>query len=125
VGLKEHFFATRAAYDDEVEQNLLGSLRYRLSVRRMMLDKAVERGDFRLALDILRESAEDQGGRYTNRREMSGPKGGSIPVSVESRRRELAGQMLARLLRRGTGEEEARTHLISLGVAEEDLPRKS
>jgi hypothetical protein len=90
-------------------------------MRRMMLDQAVARGDYRLANELLKSAAEDKGGRYTNRRELSGPGGTPIPLSLEDQKKAVAARMLKKLAEK-MPEAEARAKLVEMGVDERDLP---
>jgi hypothetical protein len=97
---------------------------YRLRVLQRLLDAAIDNGlaNKGLVLDILERGAKEKGGFYTNKREHSGPGGGAIPLSVEDKKKDLAGQMLRKLMDKGDSEEQARAKLVSMGVNERDIP---
>jgi hypothetical protein len=61
--------------------------------------------------------------RETTRHEHSGPSGGPIPVDVQ--RRDVALEMLEKLVKSGISEAEARAALVASGVREHDLERVS
>ena len=119
--LKELFWETREKFLEDESANLR-SLKYRLGVRAVMINKMLAKGNFPLVDSLLVNAAKDDGGAFTNRRQLSGPDGGPIPLSVEDRRRELAAKMFKTLVERGSSEQEARDYLIKMGVDEQHLP---
>jgi hypothetical protein len=76
--LKEVFWETRKRFDAESEEQLIGDLRHRRSMYRVIADRALAKGNEQLALQALKQAAQDAGGVFTNRRELSGPKGGPV-----------------------------------------------
>lgn len=121
-GLKSHFYEVRKLFDDESKKNTIGRVEFRLSMRRVLLERAVSRGDERFAAQLLNEAAMDVGGRFTNHKVHSGPGGGPIEVVVEEKKRTLAATMLARRLVKGMSYGDAKKELLGLGVDERDLP---
>ena len=119
--LTEHFRSVRKAYNQDHAANL-GQLDYRNGIRSFMVRSALARGNFPLVDSLLVNAAKDQGGAFTNRRELTGKDGGAIRISDEDKRRELAGKMFEKLLADGKSKEEARTELMKLGVNVNDLP---
>lgn len=80
--LKELFWDTRKRYDDESEEQLIGDLRHRRSMYRVIVERSIAKGNEQLALQALKQAAQDAGGVFTNRRELSGP--GGKPVETVS-----------------------------------------
>lgn len=118
------FETARAQYISDLSSVGLAHQRYRMEIQQQLLNREIEKGltNKGLVLDILERGAKEVGGAYTNRRELSGPKGGSIPVAVEDRNKELAAAMLKKLMDKGMKEAEARASLIAMGVNERDIP---
>lgn len=119
--LEKLFWETREKFLADESANL-SSLKYRLGLRALMINKTLARGDFPLVDSLLVNAAKDDGGAFTNRRQLSGPDGGPIPLSVEDRRRELAAKMFNNLMKKGSTEQEARDYLVKMGVDEQHLP---
>jgi hypothetical protein len=118
----ELFHAARTRFISQLELLGIAHKAYRLSQIEQIMRKAKLTRNWFLAAQMLEQGAKEMGGIYTNKREHSGPGGGPIPVSLESRKRELATKMLEKLTGKGISEEEARASLISLGVDEYALP---
>jgi hypothetical protein len=68
--LEAHFWATREKYSTLADKNV-GSLNYRISMLHAIAQKALARGADKFAADILRQIAEDKGGKYTTRQQIS------------------------------------------------------
>jgi hypothetical protein len=120
----EIFWATRQKYLDDTAAVAVAHKVYRLEERQAALlrQKAARIKNDTLILQILEAAEKDVGNYHTNRREHSGPGGGAIPLDVGSKRKELAGQMLGKLIDKGRSEQEARASLVAMGVNESDLP---
>jgi hypothetical protein len=122
---KEHeelFQATRDRFTSKIDALAISHKAYRLSQLGQIMRKAKLARNWFLAAQMLEQAAKEMGGIYTNRREHSGPNGGAIPLDVGSKRKELAAQMLRKLIDKGTSELDARASLIAMGVNESDLP---
>jgi hypothetical protein len=83
--------------------------------------KAKPHPNWILIAQLAEQAAKERGGMFTNKREISGPDGGAIPVSVEDKRRGVVKLMLDKLLTKGISETEARASLLEMGVDERDL----
>jgi hypothetical protein len=116
--LKDYFWEVRQKWDEQAEQDLIGNIKHRLGVYRSILRRAVNRGDDRLALEVMKQTAQDKGGAFTNRRVLDG----KVELSTEEQKRELAAAMLKKLVAEGKSKVEARTELIRMGVDERHLP---
>lgn len=91
--LKELFLETRKKFDDESEEQMIGDLRHRRSMYRVIVDRALTKGNEQLALQALKQAAQDAGGVFTNRRELTGAKGGpveTVSMSIDDWKREAA-----------------------------------
>lgn len=119
--LTDLFWETREKFLEDEAANLR-SLKYRLGVRALMINKSLAKGNYPLVDALLVNAAKDEGGAFTNRRELTGRDGAPIALSVEDRRRELAAKMLRNLVEKGTSEQEARDYLLKMGVDEQHLP---
>jgi hypothetical protein len=120
--LKEIFKETRTRFIADIESIDVSHQSFRLRELSSLYHDAKERGAIAAAAKFLTQVAKEKGGYYTNKREHSGPNGGAIPLDVGSKRKELAAQMLRKLIDKGKSEEEARASLIAMGVNESDLP---
>ena len=78
----ELFHARRKFYRETIEAVPLSSPAYRLRVLQKIVDDPMQQMNARLMLDIVETVEKIEGGLFTNRRELSGPEGGSIPVSM-------------------------------------------
>lgn len=86
AGLKEHFWKCREKFRDDMYNTVPYANRVvRLRSLSQYVDKLAKGGNVLGAAELLKQLAQDEGQMFTNRREVSGPKGGAIPVSVESR----------------------------------------
>ncbi len=70
----------------------------------------------------MRQAAEDRGGKYTNRRELGGPGGGPISLTLVEQIKAAMTKALLKLMRKGKTYAEARDELVKLGVDEADIP---
>jgi hypothetical protein len=120
--LADHYWAVRKKYEDQEDEKGIGTLSYRLRRLAVLERQAFVKGNTLEVRECLKQAAEDKGGKYTNRREMTGAGGGPIRLTVEEQRKEAAAKMLAKLVARGMSETEARARLVELGVDERDLP---
>ena len=73
--LKTLFWKTRRHFDTQAEKKLVGQLRHRLGLYDIVVARALSKGNEQLALLALKQAAQDAGGVFTNRRELSGPNG--------------------------------------------------
>lgn len=121
---KDIFWATRQEYLEQTAAVPVAHKRYRLEVINEVLQRqrAKQIKNDPLILETTEQAAKEMGGMFTNKRELSGPNGGAIPLSVEDKRKELAAQMLQKLVDKGKTDKEARATLITMGVNESDLP---
>ena len=119
--LEKLFRETREKFLEDESANLR-SLKYRLGLRALMINKVLAKGNFPLVDALLVNAAKDEGGAFTNRRQLSGPDGGPIPLSVDDQRRKLAAKMFRKLVENGSSEQEARDHLLKMGVDEQHIP---
>jgi hypothetical protein len=122
---KEHeelFHATRERFISKIDALAISHKAYRLNQLEQIMRNAKRRRNWGLAAQMLEQAAKETGGLYTNKREHSGPGGGAIPIDVGSKRKELAAQMLRKLMDKGQSEQDARASLITMGVDADDLP---
>jgi hypothetical protein len=120
--LVDYYWEVREKYEQQEEKRGIGSISYRLRRLGVLERTAFARGNSLEARECMKQAAEDKGGKYTNRREMTGANGGPIRLTVEEQRKETAAKMLAKLVARGMDEGDARARLVELGVDERDLP---
>lgn len=122
--LTDVFWDTRKAYLEAtaIENIALAHQNVRLREYTELYFRAKAKGNDSAAAQFLVMAAKERGGLYTNKREHSGPNGGAIPIDVGSKRKELAAQMLRKLMDKGKSEQDARASLIAMGVNESDLP---
>lgn len=74
------FDDTRTKFRAEVAEIPIADQAYRLRTLQRMLGDAVKRKNIVLASQLLEQAAKEQGGMFTNKRELSGPGGGPIPL---------------------------------------------
>lgn len=55
---------------------------YRLRTLQKMIGKALERGNAALVAQLLEQAAKEEGGAFTNRRELSGPNGKPMQTQI-------------------------------------------
>lgn len=77
---KALFYETRKAFLENTAEIGISHRTVRLRALQRMVDKAESAGNVALAAQLLKQAAEEMGGAYTNRRELSGPDGAPIPV---------------------------------------------
>lgn len=79
--LRGVFDAARWAFLTEMKDIPVSHLSYRLRVLQRELERQQERGNSVMVLKILEQAAKECGGIFTNRRELTGPRGGPIQAS--------------------------------------------
>jgi hypothetical protein len=77
------FAGARDAYLKDVASIPIKQQAYRFRMLQASLDKALLTNNLVLVNSILEQAAKEDGGAYTNKRQHSGPDGGSIPVKSE------------------------------------------
>ena len=75
---RDLFYATRKRFKDGEMDTPISHQQYRLRVMQKLANKAIEKGNGVLALQILEQAAKDHGGAYTNKREVTGKDGGPV-----------------------------------------------
>ena len=63
---KELFTITREKYQNDFSNVAISVKTYRLEMLQTMVEKAMKSGNMVLAADLLKQAAEDVGGKYTN-----------------------------------------------------------
>lgn len=76
--LVEVFESTRTAFLAEQASIPIAQQSYRLRVLQRMLVKAEQQGNMALVAQLLEQGAKESGGAFTNRRELTGARGGPI-----------------------------------------------
>jgi hypothetical protein len=79
---KTLFEQERKTFLEKIERIGVSHLVDRLDQIQGVIARARRTRNDDLLLRALRQAAEDEGGAYTNKKEISGPKGGVIPVSI-------------------------------------------
>lgn len=74
------FNDTRARFRAEVAEIPIADQAFRLRALGKIYARHMERGNAVGATQVLEQAAKEVGGMFTNRRELSGPDGGPIPV---------------------------------------------
>lgn len=82
--LKRLFEECRARFLADVNLIPIANQSYRLRRLQQMADDPMNRRNHRLVSDLLKQAAQEMGGLFTNKRELSGPNGGAIPVTMQS-----------------------------------------
>lgn len=77
---RDLFASTRERFRKEVAEIPIADQAYRLRQLHRMVQEAMRRKNIVLAASLLEQAAKEQGGMFTNRREVSGPNGGPIPT---------------------------------------------
>ncbi|MGI8655464.1 MAG: DUF2280 domain-containing protein [Pyrinomonadaceae bacterium] len=116
--MRELFDKTRAEFQEEKAELGISYLTYRLRRLQRMSERAETMKNYPLAAQLLEQAAKDKGGSFTNRRELTGKDGGAVALSVEDKRRDLAGQMFNKLIGQGLSKEQARETMLQLGIDE-------
>lgn len=76
------FEETRKAFLEDTATIGISHRAVRLRALQRMADKAEVQGNMVLASSLLKQAAEEVGGSYTNRRELTGKDGKDLPVPV-------------------------------------------
>ena len=76
---RDLFSETRDRFRKEVAEIPIADQAYRLRQLHRMVQEAMKRKNIVLAASLLEQAAKEQGGMFTNKRELSGPNGGPIP----------------------------------------------
>lgn len=77
---RDLFHETRERFRKEVAEIPIADQAYRLRQLQRMTQEAMRRKNIVLAASLLEQAAKEQGGMFTNKREVSGPNGGPIPT---------------------------------------------
>jgi len=78
---RDLFTDTRERFRKEVSEIPIADQAYRLRQLQRMTQDALKRKNIVLAASLLEQAAKDTGGMFTNKRELSGPNGGPIPMT--------------------------------------------
>lgn len=78
---RDLFADTRERFRKEVSEIPIADQAYRLRQLQRMTQDALKRKNIVLAASLLEQAAKDTGGMFTNKRELSGPNGGPIPMT--------------------------------------------
>lgn len=76
------FEATRDGFVEDLSKIGISHRSVRMRILDRMANKAEERGNSVLVAQLLKQAAEEMGGAYTNRRELTGKDGKDLPVPV-------------------------------------------
>lgn len=76
------FDITRKTFLEDTADIAISHRAVRLRAIQRMADKAESQGNMVLASSLLKQAAEEVGGSYTNRRELTGKDGKDLPVPV-------------------------------------------
>jgi hypothetical protein len=76
------FEETRKTFLEDTASIAISHRAVRLRALQRMADKAETQGNMVLASSLLKQAAEEVGGSYTNRRELTGKDGKDLPVPV-------------------------------------------
>lgn len=76
------FEETRKTFLEDTASIAISHRAVRLRALQRMADKAESSGNMVLASSLLKQAAEEVGGSYTNRRELTGKDGKDLPVPV-------------------------------------------
>ena len=79
---KALFAETRKTFLEDTASIAISHRAVRLRALQRMADKAENSGNMVLASSLLKQAAEEVGGSYTNRRELTGKDGKDLPVPV-------------------------------------------
>jgi hypothetical protein len=80
VRYKDLFKVTREQFLKDVGSIPIALVAVRLRALDRMMRNAMDKGNAKLAAALMEQAAKEVGGAYTNRRELSGPNGGAIPL---------------------------------------------
>src|SRR5690606_36425432 len=79
--LKDTFEVRRKKFLEEVSDIPGANQAYRLRQLHRMANEAMRRKNIVLAASLMEQAAKEMGGMFTNKRELSGPNGGPIPMT--------------------------------------------
>ena len=79
---RQLFEETRKTFLEDTASSAISDRAVRLRALQRMADKAENQGNMVLASSLLKQAAEEVGGAYTNRRELTGKDGKDLPVPV-------------------------------------------
>ena len=79
---RQLFEETRKTFLEDTATIAISHRAVRLRALQRMADKAETQGNMVLASSLLKQAAEEVGGSYTNRRELTGKDGKDLPVPV-------------------------------------------
>ncbi|WP_368646850.1 DUF2280 domain-containing protein [Castellaniella ginsengisoli] len=77
---RDLFEDTRKRFRDAVSEIPIADQAFRLRSLGKIYDRHMARGNVVAAAAVLEQAAKEQGGMFTNKREVSGPNGGPIPT---------------------------------------------
>ena len=80
--MKDLFYAARERFTSNVAAIPIANQTYRLKKMQQIL--AASGRNAKLALETMKQAAEDLGGKYTNEQQLTGKNGGAIEVTVTS-----------------------------------------
>jgi hypothetical protein len=95
------FEETRKAFLEDTSKIAISHRAVRLRALQRMADKAEDRGNMVLAASLLKQAAEESGGVYTNRRELTGKDGGPVEHDHKVSAKDLSDDDLARIIASG------------------------
>lgn len=78
---RDLFVSTREQFRKEVAEIPIADQAFRLRQLHRMVQEAMKRKNVVLAASLLEQAAKETGGMFTNKRELSGPNGGPIPMT--------------------------------------------
>jgi hypothetical protein len=81
--LREVFEATRKKYLEDTSDVAIAHKAHRLRVLDRLLTRLERSGNALLAAQMLEQAAKEEGGAFTNRRELHGPGGGPMVVTIK------------------------------------------
>ena len=81
---RELFEETRKQFIHDTASIPIANKNFRLTQLNDLFKTAKEKRNYALAADLLEQAAKEEGGVFTNKRELSGPAGGAIPLDVMS-----------------------------------------
>lgn len=82
--LKDVFRETREGFKKNAGEIAIANQTYRLRVLNRLLVRAESSGNAAMAAQLLEQAAKEAGGSFTNRRELTGAKGGPIQSTAQS-----------------------------------------
>jgi len=77
---RDLFEDTRKKFREAVAEIPIAGQAFRLRALGKIYDRHMARGNVAAAAAVLEQAAKEQGGMFTNKREVSGPNGGPIPT---------------------------------------------